>query len=762
MKGKNIKKIYVLILLLYVLLTACAQPGVDVTPEQSQEAPDRSAHNWMTEPWQHSSAAYAGGTYYVEKYISGLEYQLDREYYDSSSEYRCWGSDFYALTEYRMSADSSGPELYYLSCYSDATEKIRHQQIRLPDLEEYEDAEFIVSSYDILNPQEVALFVQVLRESETLAFLAMHFSCEGEFLKTVDLYPALQMNGCVLEDKLIIPFICTDREGRFFFITFSGEMKVVVLDVDGKPLSELKWDEEDTFSLFAMKTAEGEPVFEQYSGRGQEMRLVMYDPATGGERVFNEQLPSGSPKIITGDGILYYGDRGQLYRWDLYSGDIGVCFHYDEIGLGRNNSMTCIGVSGTGFPVIMDTSREKAVICKLGREQGESGEPIRLVSLVKDSSFIASSATMFSQEYMEHPILVQQPEGSLADFRTRAMADLTAGRGADIYYVSGEDMRTLYEKGILADLNGILGEELREAVYEGALACGMIDGHQTGLPPEAYVTTLLVSDKLWRGESWTLEEALTVMDGHPELKRIMVSRRFMTRPTALRLLLLQDLQNSPFLDMDAGICDFNNDLFIKALETVGEATGGSAFPSVVKNGEAASFHPNMESFVDFSDEMSHIGEGFHFVGFPTEAECGSYWNADYFLVVNEKAEHRELIDAYLATLFSWYRQRELSHPVRRDTVDKNIYYMEDDPIGSPWNYTIGGGVYYRLATKPDGQPWTEEYKDLLDRAVPRPQDTRMIENIIMEEADTYFSGVKTAQQVAEIIQNRVQLYLNEQ
>lgn len=184
----------------------------------------------------------------MEKYISGLEYQLDREYYDSSSEYRCWGSDFYALTEYRMSADSSGPELYYLSCYSDATEKIRHQQIRLPDLEEYEDAEFIVSSYDILNPQEVALFVQVLRESETLAFLAMHFSCEGEFLKTVDLYPALQMNGCVLEDKLIIPFICTDREGRFFFITFSGEMKVVVLDVDGKPLSELKWDEEDNFS----------------------------------------------------------------------------------------------------------------------------------------------------------------------------------------------------------------------------------------------------------------------------------------------------------------------------------------------------------------------------------------------------------------------------------------------------------------------------------------------------------------------------------
>lgn len=55
-----------------------------------------------------------------------------------------------------------------------------------------------------------------------------------------------------------------------------------------------------------------------------------------------------------------------------------------------------------------------------------------------------------------------------------------------------------------------------------------------------------------------------------------------------------------------------------------------------------------------------------------------------------------------------------------------------------------------------------EYKDILDRAVSRPQNTYYIEDIILEEARTYLSGVKTAKQVAEIIQNRVQLYLNEQ
>lgn len=88
--------------------------------------------------------------------------------------------------------------------------------------------------------------------------------------------------------------------------------------------------------------------------------------------------------------------------------------------------------------------------------------------------------------------------------------------------------------------------------------------------------------------------------------------------------------------------------------------------------------------------------------------------------------------------------------------------MDDYPTELPWKYSTGGGQYHGLRTKPDGSPWTEEYKDILDRAVSRPQNTYYIEDIILEEARTYLSEVKTAKQVAEIIQNRVQLYLNEQ
>lgn len=732
-------------------LSACGQTGGSDAAGPSQTDTGRRNYDWMTEDWRYNGDQRAGEIFYVDKYINGLEYQSGQEYDRRSDRYKCWGSDIYMLSCQWASTDSSGQPICTLNCYEDATGEIWHRRIELPDLEEYAGMERHIASFDIQNPQEYVLFVQICAKEETQAYLAMHFSPEGTFVGAADLYPAMLAEGMSLRSNMIYPNVSVDQDGRYFIISLSGE-KILVLSGEGGLLTELAWDREDTVSSCAMKTEAGEPVFEQRSIKRAEMRLVMYDPATGGERVFTEQLPLSCPMAITEQGILYYGSDGQLYRWDLYTGERGVCFDYREKGLGRNEYELKIGIGTAGIPVILDPGREKPVICRLGREPGEEEDAIRLVSLVEDSSFICASAILFSQEHAEHPILTLQPEEDLTSFRSRALADLTDGRGADIYYVSGEDMRILYEKGALADLDQVLKEDTRKVLYEGALSCGVIDGRQIGLAPEAYVNTLMISDELWPGDCWTLEEVLTVMEEHPELTRLMSSRKYTSKTETLRLLLLQDLPSSPFLDMNAGTCHFDSPLFVKALEIIGETTGDTS--------QAAAFRVSMDDFGEFSRDMSDMGEGFHPVGFPTEEGGGSYWDADTFLVVNAQAEHREWIDAFLVSLFDQSRQRELSHPIRNDLLDASIFYVEDS--ADPWQYYIGSGIYYGLCTKPDGTPWTEEYKSILDRAVPRAQNTYSIEKIILEDAAAFLSGKKTADQVAETIQNRVQLYLNEQ
>lgn len=63
------------------------------------------------------------------------------------------------------------------------------------------------------------------------------------------------------------------------------------------------------------------------------------------------------------------------------------------------------------------------------------------------------------------------------------------------------------------------------------------------------------------------------------------------------------------------------------------------------------------------------------------------------------------------------------------------------------------------------EPLTEAEKNKLleglDSFGPSYYRTNAVSDIIQEEAESYFNGTRTAEDVAKIINNRVQLYLNE-
>ena len=85
-----------------------------------------------------------------------------------------------------------------------------------------------IASFDIQNPQEYVLFVQICAKEETQAYLAMHFSPEGTFVGAADLYPAMLAEGMSLRSNMIYPNVSVDQDGRYFIISLSGE-KILVL-----------------------------------------------------------------------------------------------------------------------------------------------------------------------------------------------------------------------------------------------------------------------------------------------------------------------------------------------------------------------------------------------------------------------------------------------------------------------------------------------------------------------------------------------------
>lgn len=61
----------------------------------------------------------------------------------------------------------------------------------------------------------------------------------------------------------------------------------------------------------------------------------------------------------------------------------------------------------------------------------------------------------------------------------------------------------------------------------------------------------------------------------------------------------------------------------------------------------------------------------------------------------------------------------------------------------------------------DGTPVMDKYKALLECYVPYPGEYGEITEIVWEEGQAYIEGDKSASEVAAIIDNRIQLYLDE-
>lgn len=88
------------------------------------------------------------------------------------------------------------------------------------------------------------------------------------------------------------------------------------------------------------------------------------------------------------------------------------------------------------------------------------------------------------------------------------------------------------------------------------------------------------------------------------------------------------------------------------------------------------------------------------------------------------------------------------------------YYVDEDGNKEYYDdYIMIDGVEVQI--NPMTQEEVDHYMEILKsfKNVGRYDDTLL--NIISEEAEPYFNGQKNAQEVAQIIQNRAQIYLHE-
>jgi ABC-type glycerol-3-phosphate transport system substrate-binding protein len=239
------------------------------------------------------------------------------------------------------------------------------------------------------------------------------------------------------------------------------------------------------------------------------------------------------------------------------------------------------------------------------------------------------------------------------------------------------------------------------------------------------------------------------------------------------------VEYSEFIDVDNMTCDFKNENFYRLLrfckehadvkpdnsehisseQEIEDMKEGKAFITYCAGGLAS-----------YSELRKNLGDDFHTVGITSDEKVKATIVCYRGMAMSEMSEHKDVAADFIKTLTDeeyqiryntdgWIRKDVLSEHVKNGWELTVWADGELKPNDEP-AFVIYGGASTPLAGREDGSSYLNEFIELMDAGVPILGQT-YIQDIILEESYDYFAGEKTEYEVADIIQSRIHLYLQE-
>ena len=473
------------------------------------------------------------------------------------------------------------------------------------------------------------------------------------------------------------------------------------------------------------------------------------------------------------DSCLYYEDvtDSVLIRWNVETGLREKVMDMDALGvtIGQGLCMLLKGERDIRLRVLSPLqSVSEDFLVTLSEQAPEYDSAVQMVvfNKVNDGKFLQSTMARFNRSNPQYTFTMEtdgEDKEVQETFRTRVMADIMSGGGPDILCVSFEDMEILSDAGALVPIEELVSKETLGDLLPTVLQAGTCEGKIMGIPPTIEVRTLSTSKSIWSGDSWTLDDILTLAEEKEGLEGLL-TYGIVDTPEYNTLLSFvgMGIHKSRFLDMENRKSRFEQENFMRVLEVIKRYApkGNNSDINGIRRIREETHLALIEFISDpltFSLALNGAGyEGNH-VGFPTESGGGNYVMANGFLVVNAKSENLEAVSAFLEELLSFETQARLTVfeglSVRSNMADRLIEY--DEESGYIWNST---GSMLIMQTMEDP---TEGFNAFLQRCEPYDYNNKIFD-IIWEESQAYFFGDKDALTVTRAIDNRVQLYLDEQ
>lgn len=389
-----------------------------------------------------------------------------------------------------------------------------------------------------------------------------------------------------------------------------------------------------------------------------------------------------------------------------------------------------------------------------------------------NNKWIKDAVSDFNRENEIYYISLEEAGEDWDDFSTQTSVQMTSGKGPDLLYgeVLSDYVQGMIDKGGFEDLAPYMEDSgIREEDYFPAAFSSWRKGDK--------IYGINASMNLY---SYSAEESLCAGKGEADIETLVRSllareekamyMRFCGSGDILRMFLegTEDLWG--MIDWETGECDFGGELFAGMLEAA------KRYPyDENQDYPILAVKDYCSGVFQFRPSSVLKGAGQAPVGVLFEDGCHMAINSAYqILAVNANSRNKEGAWEFVSYLLGEETQEALAEngntfPVSREAfraaVEKDLEMLAlEGKIKMGSGYLFRGKYVEEHEEIHDGditEEWVEELIRAAEGARNLPIRTEPVLEVILEEAEDYFNGVKDREAVVDVIENRVRLYLKE-
>lgn len=566
-------------------------------------------------------------------------------------------------------------------------------------------------------------------------------------------YDASELQG--LGDSIGEGIVTAD--GRVFLHTYGKGGKIVAFGTDGE-LQKIYTPDMETLEgiaegrdgqVYAYCVTGDIPVFVELGDTCEQ-----YECPIAPLQVFGGR--EDGIYLCTGKEMWKYeptsGEKERMWAWDdeyvqidgahinyIFRGEEDVrllCMEHYTHMWGTGEVLTFVSVASKerrDYPVRQEVTISRAIF----------GDP---------GSHMEDMVRQYNRQNREYRVVILPPEegSSTNAFIGALQLQLLRGEGPDLINVQGMNVDSLADKGVFEELGKYYeaSDRVKEGdIFEAVREAGKVGGKEIMLIPTFIMETMMTRAEV-DVEDWTPLRFL-------ELTQYgALYDRSMSQMEAFEYCLGAKPQEY-FIDYEKKECYFDSQDFKNILIECNkweqqEGTDEKKFFSIFL------FSP--DSFMINKEQYN----GFY-LGRPGWNGAENLFLSSDVFVINSASKNKRGAWDFLEFLLSEEMQDciDWQFPVRIDSFEKYLSLTASGTEGDKNRFS-----YYISSTPQMTSEDIATFRSLIDNAVFRDSTITAYESpirtILREEAEMYFAGDVTLDETIDKIQNRVQMYLNEQ